>query len=142
MKTKAGTKAVVYIFLTKMILMILIELPYEKLVLGEADFLALYINLVFPPIYMYLVGASIQVPGIRNTQEIVGRKEKIGVITSIRDFLIFPFAKIGYWISETYSQINIFLLLLDFFIETPLKKILGVFEDWQDFIKEKRDEYF
>ncbi len=31
-------------------------------------------------------------------------------------------------------------VILDFIIEAPLKSIIGVFEEWTSFIKEKKEE--
>jgi len=70
-------RSVIYIFLTKMVIGILIELPLDRLTLGHINWRAAGINLVFPPILMYLVGSQTRVPGQKNTEGIVKRIKNI-----------------------------------------------------------------
>lgn len=63
---RAAIRSVIFIFLTKMILAFIIELPYELLVLDRINYLALAFNLLFPPLYMFLSTFSIKVPGREN----------------------------------------------------------------------------
>jgi len=70
-------RSVIYIFLTKMVIGILVELPLDRLTLGHINLRAVFINLIFPPILMYLVGSRIKVPGQKNTGAIVKRMRNI-----------------------------------------------------------------
>lgn len=73
---RKGFHAMVYIFLTKMALAILLELPYERLVLGQLNYLALGINLVLPPLLMLLITLSIMPTAKRNVDKLrEGMKE-------------------------------------------------------------------
>lgn len=63
-------RSIIYIFLTKMILAIALELPYD-LVTGRTNYLALGINLLFPPLLMVLLNARVATPGQENTEEIL-----------------------------------------------------------------------
>lgn len=66
-----GIHAMAYIFLTKIVLAILIELPYEKIVLGEINYVPLGINLLFPPLLMLIITLLIKSPNIQNEERIV-----------------------------------------------------------------------
>ncbi len=73
---RKGLHAMTYIFLTKMVLAILIELPYEQIFLQEVNNLALGINLIFPPLLMLVVTIMITSPGAKNSELLVtGVKE-------------------------------------------------------------------
>lgn len=67
-----------YIFITKILLAILLELPYEKFVVGHISYLPLGINLLFPPLLMMVITLLIKSPGAQNEERIVqGVKEMI-----------------------------------------------------------------
>ncbi len=68
---RSATRSIVYIFITKVFIALLIEYPYERYILGEVNVIALGINIVFPPILMALVVMSISVPSKKNTALIV-----------------------------------------------------------------------
>jgi len=69
---RASTRSIIYIFLTKMILGLLLELPFDAL-LGKTNFLALGINTLFPPTLMFLLNVNIGKPGKENSQKIVSK---------------------------------------------------------------------
>ena len=70
-------RSVIYVFLTKMVFGVLIEVPLDRLTLGHINWRAASINLTFPPILMYLVGSRTRVPGEKNTNAIVARAKSI-----------------------------------------------------------------
>lgn len=67
---RASTRSIIYIFLTKMVLGLALELPFD-LFLGRTNFLALGINLLFPPSLMFLLNAKIHTPSEENTNQII-----------------------------------------------------------------------
>jgi hypothetical protein len=218
-------QAIIFLFITKMLIGLLIEIPYELFTYGEINYLTLAINLVFPPLYMAMVGFTIKIPGKRNTTKILsdlkrivyetdrpmryslntaGRPSKLkrtfsmfygltsiltlaliswalaaigfnivsgiiffvflstvsffayrisssvreyavieenpGFIAALTDFLLTPFIRAGQWLAEHYSRINIFSTILDIIIETPFKTVLRLIEQWNTFLREKRDD--
>jgi len=67
---RASTRSIVYIFLTKMVFGMAVELPYDFLV-GRTNNLALIINLVFPPMLMFLLNLGVDIPNSANTKRII-----------------------------------------------------------------------
>jgi len=61
----------VYIFITKMLMALMIELPYDLYIATQIDYIPLIINALFPPTLIFLVGVFIQLPGLNNTNAIV-----------------------------------------------------------------------
>ena len=68
---RSVVRVIIYIFITKMLLVLLIELPYERYIAQSVLYLPLIINALFPPVLMFLIGLFIKVPSKRNTNTIV-----------------------------------------------------------------------
>lgn len=224
---KGIVRSIIYIFLTKAVLALIIEIPYEMLVTKTINYLTLAINITFPPFLMFLIGLTIKKPGEENTARITQviksfvykdddvekipfslERKKIGSIIS-RVFLAFyifvfflmfsgiglilieigfnvlsatiffvflsmvllfvyrvrytatelnvqgekegflshlfslitiPFINVGSILSQGFQRLNFFLLIMDFLIEAPLKNVITIFEEWNVFIREKREE--
>ncbi len=64
-------KSVVFLVITKFLVGIAIEVPYDYAVHGTILWLPLIINLCFPPLYMLLLRTTLMIPGQANTTAIV-----------------------------------------------------------------------
>ncbi len=70
-KLKRGmVRAMIYLFITKTLFAIAIEMPFEQIVYKHIDRFALLVNILFPPILMWIVASLIRVPGKDNTERI------------------------------------------------------------------------
>ena len=58
----------------------------------------------------------------------------------LMDFFFMPIIRVGRRFSEGLSQINIFLYVFDYLIETPFKEVFGFLEQWFFFLQTKREE--
>lgn len=76
---------------------------------------------------------------INQTAQIYTVVEKQNFLTPLIDLFFMPIARLGRHLTEGISQINIFLFILDFVIETPYKGLLSFFEQWFFFLHSKRD---
>ncbi len=70
-------RAFIYIFLTKMVLGLAIELPYDLLTIHGINTTPLLINIVFPPILLAMITLSVRFPGEENTKLIIKAIEEI-----------------------------------------------------------------
>jgi hypothetical protein len=70
-------KSVIFLIITKVIIGLAIEVPYDYAVHGSIIVLPLVINLLFPPIYMILLRLTLVLPGHANTAALVDRIEAI-----------------------------------------------------------------
>jgi hypothetical protein len=71
-KLRRGTlRATIYLFITKMLLALAIEIPSELLLYQQIHRASLAINIAFPPTLMFLVGLLIRPPGKDNVKRIV-----------------------------------------------------------------------
>lgn len=69
---RAAVRSIIYIFLTKMVLAFIVEMPYDYLT-KNANYLALIINTLFPPALMFAVTSAIHIPGEENTVKILSK---------------------------------------------------------------------
>lgn len=69
------------------------------------------------------------------------RPEDDTMISGIYNFILLPFVVIGKFLSERWSEYNITLIFWDFVIEAPFKALIGLFESWLAFSREKREEF-
>jgi hypothetical protein len=74
---RAVVRSIIYIFLTKTIFALALEAPVDMLIIKRIDYLALGINIIFPPFLLFLIAGFIHVPGADNTAKLVGRIKNI-----------------------------------------------------------------
>lgn len=77
---------------------------------------------------------------INQTAQIYTVVDRQNIFTPIVDLFFMPIARVGRHLTEGISQINIFLFILDFIIETPYKGLVAFFEQWFFFLHSKRDD--
>jgi hypothetical protein len=61
-------KSVVFLFITKVIVGLAVEVPYDIVVYGSVAMLPLLINILFPPVYMASLRWSLTMPGSANIE--------------------------------------------------------------------------
>ena len=64
-------KSVIFLIITKFLVGVAIEVPYDYAVHGGIVWLPLIINLCFPPLYMLLLRTTLMIPGAANTTAMV-----------------------------------------------------------------------
>ncbi len=218
-----GLRAVVYLFITKMTVALIIEAPYETFFLGGINYVPLMTNIFFHPILLFALTRRVRSLGEGNTTAIIGDMHRVlysgegrviriyaryteftkffasfyvilffgvfGAIITILQLLRFnivgtilflfflalvsyfafrirsnarrwrvsgqestislvvnmfsvPVIRAGRWLSKTFSSVNIFVLIMDFLIETPFRLILNFSHQFILYLKEKADEIY
>ncbi len=69
--SSASIRAIIYIFITKVLFAIVLELPYEMYIIRHMNYFNLGINVIFPPVLMFLVTLTIVPPTKKNTEKIL-----------------------------------------------------------------------
>lgn len=116
----AAIRSIVYVFLTKIIIGLLVEVPVDKLLLGHVEYVPLAINLIFPPVLMWLMSSRISLPGDSSKVVLVNKSWQIisafDTLSADRDALVAP-AKRG-WIGwyGFFSALYIFVFCLVFYL--------------------------
>jgi len=71
-KILQGTiRAVLFILLTKTILAFILELPYDAIFVGKIHWEALAINVITPPLLMFVGGLAVPLPSKENTEKTI-----------------------------------------------------------------------
>lgn len=73
---KGIIKSIIFIFITKVIIGVGIEVPYDLIVVGYIAILPLAVNLLFPPLYMASLKLGLKVPSLANAQALHDYIEK------------------------------------------------------------------
>jgi hypothetical protein len=74
---KGIVKSVIFLIITKFVIGLSIEVPYDMFTNGSILWLPLTINLLFPPIYMVLLRFTLQLPGNTNVQALVDSTDNL-----------------------------------------------------------------
>lgn len=69
----AATRSITYIFLTKMIFVLLLEIPLTHLLYDELELFPIAVNTLLPPMIMGVIVSAISSPSSSNTQRIFKR---------------------------------------------------------------------
>ena len=70
-------RSIIFLFVTKVIIGLSIEIPYDLIVHDSIIWLPLIVNLFFPPLYMALLSLTLRLPGQANKRALGDRIEKI-----------------------------------------------------------------
>jgi len=89
---RSTVNSIIYIFVTKIILAFIIEVPYDYLLLGAINIPPLIANISFHPLLMFGIATSTRVPSQKNTQAIIAGCKKI-IYSQNTDKIIFKFKK-------------------------------------------------
>jgi len=81
-ETQAGLKgriikSILFIFITKVLIGVSLEVPYDLYVMGAIAWTPLLLNITFPVLYMTTIGARINTPGRQNTEVIASYVRRI-----------------------------------------------------------------
>ncbi len=75
---KGILRSIVFLLITKSIVGLAVEIPYDLLVSGMIIWIPLLINLLFPAVFITLTRLTLTVPGVRNTNAVIN--QIIGVL--------------------------------------------------------------
>lgn len=70
-------KSVIFLIITKFLVGLIIEIPYDYVVHGGIVWESLLINLFFPPVYMVLLRLTLSTPSEPNTRRLVSQTEEM-----------------------------------------------------------------
>ena len=74
---RAVVRSIIYILITKMVFALALEVPFDLFIAKRMDYLPIAINLLFPPLLLFLIAGFINVPGSENTKRLIERLKDI-----------------------------------------------------------------
>ena len=126
-------------YLSRTIYAVLYLISFGLVIYGLAQLLFSFASMIIFIFFLTMVSFfSLRIR--KNAAELIILEQRERFLTVIFTFLAIPVLRVGRWISLHSSKINVFIFILDFFIETPFKIFIRIFEDLVVFVKEKRDE--
>lgn len=81
-------KSIIFLLITKSIIGLAIEVPYDLAVFNHVALLPLVLNLFFPAAFIALSRLTLNTPGIRNTNSIVDQIKEIVYATNTKTFTV------------------------------------------------------
>lgn len=76
----------------------------------------------------------------QRSKELIIQEEKGFFLLSLLDIFALPIVQTGRWLSSKLARYNIFIILLNAFIEMPLQIFIEFIEQWRYFLMEKKEE--
>lgn len=70
---RAIVRSIIFLFITKVIIGLAVEVPYDVAIHGTVIWFPLVVNLLFPPLYMALLSLTLGLPGGANTRALSDR---------------------------------------------------------------------
>lgn len=74
---RAVVRSIIYIFLTKMVFAMALEVPFDLFIAKKVDYLSVAINIIFPPFLLFIIAGFLRVPGEDNTNRLIGKIKNI-----------------------------------------------------------------
>ena len=113
-------------YLSQTIYAILYLISFGLVIYGLAQLLFSFASMII--FIFFLTMVSFFSLRIRKTAaELIILEQRERFLTVIFTFLAIPVLRVGRWISVHSSKINVFIFMLDFFIETPFKIFIRIF---------------
>ena len=110
---RSAFRAIIYVLLTKTILALILELPYEMYILQEINYLPLSINIIFHPLLLLLLVVSVKQPTEKDTNKIVEKIFKItGIIVAQESIIKINLSKKSFKTRIYYGIFTIITLLI------------------------------
>jgi hypothetical protein len=103
-------KSVIFLIITKVLIGLAIEVPYDFFVSGGLIWESLLINLFFPPVYMVLLRTTLSTPSEANTKRLVAQTEEMLYGTAARQISRVPRTTFG----AVYNFVYFLLFLIVF----------------------------
>ncbi|MBU4314833.1 hypothetical protein KJ673_00305 [Patescibacteria group bacterium] len=123
---RTAVRAVLFLFITKMTLAVLLEVPYDLIVHGQMYFIPLAVNILFHPLFLAFISMTVVVSEHRNADDYKSAMRAL-VVGANHDFLNIRIKKdrFGTWTTIfgivyilifliIYSLIGVFLYKMNF----------------------------
>lgn len=123
--TRGIIRSIAFLLITKALVGLLIEIPYDLYVEGEVAVVPLVINLLFPPLFIALTGLTLRIPSAENKRAIIDYLtgllyEPRAELTKIR-----PPRKVATSRARAFNLLYLVIFLLMFYLVSRGLALLG-----------------
>lgn len=81
---RAAVRSIIYLFITKMLLVMILEIPVAKFLGETVNGISLAINILFPPLLLFLIVLFTKLPSEANTQKIIEGIDELAFVEKQR----------------------------------------------------------
>jgi len=124
-RIRATLRSFVYIFITKMMMALALELPYDLYFVDHTNYTPIAINVLFHPLLLFFVAMSTPMPKANNTQQIV--KSIKAMVSTSKDsplYQIKVFKPTKKYLMSVFYFLYLILFIISFgIIITILRKL-------------------
>jgi hypothetical protein len=99
-------RSIIFLIITKFILGIAVEVPYDYMTVGFIQWLPLIINLLFPPAYMFILRFTMYMPDQANTTALTAEVDRI-LFQPPSEVIVRPPRKFGLGYKLFYTMVII-----------------------------------
>ncbi len=68
---RTSLRSIIYLFITKMTMAIVLEVPYDFIFIGHLNYIPIAINILFHPTLLFIIALVVHIPAKENTQKII-----------------------------------------------------------------------
>lgn len=110
---RAAIYATLSIFVTKILLALAVEVPFDRYITGQFSYYTLGLNILIPPLLMFFLVLTVRPPKKENLQQVIIEVIKIAYITERKDIYTIDVPKKRGWLMNTIITI---FYLFGFFV--------------------------
>ncbi len=114
---RAAIYATLSIFVTKILLALAVEVPFDRYITGQFSYYTLGLNILIPPLLMFFLILTIRPPKKENLQQVIMEVMKIAYISERKDIYTIQAPQKRGWLMNTIITI---FYLLGFFVSFGL----------------------
>lgn len=120
----AVTQAIIYVFLTKMLLALLIEVPFDYLVYGQLHYFSIIVNVTFPSLMLIFIAITTASPTEKNTQAMVKGIVEMLSGTPVKHEYLKPLKKRSFFTRTVFNILYVVFFTLPFLAIIYILRIL------------------
>ena len=89
---RSTIRSIIYVFLTKMLLVLVLELPLDRYLAGGSavNYQPLFINVIVPPLILLMLGVTNRLPGEKNLEQLKAKLSALLYRTDERNAVVAP----------------------------------------------------
>lgn len=111
---RGAVRAIIYIFITKMMLALILEVPYDLYLYQHLNYLPLIVNAIFHPLLLFFIALTVRIPAKENTLQIIKGIQSIFVKGDANEVLIRRVVRRRRLLTAIFNVVYVILFFLVF----------------------------
>ncbi|MDP3965051.1 MAG: hypothetical protein Q8Q20_05375 [bacterium] len=111
---RGAVRAIIYIFITKMMLAIVLEVPYDLYLHSSIQWNPLAVNVIFHPLLLFLIALTVRIPAEKNTTLVLEGIKSLLQFHDARDILMQRVVKRRLYLTTAFNVIYAITFVITF----------------------------